>query len=114
MSTNSLDLLIQALALSQRSVAAIHYGFHQVAQLLRGELIAFEVRGQLSLPIYDNSVKGVGHEAFVGPGIHAKPAAHLLDIRNRSRQKVPGSGIGFPGLGGGRQNFGLIVRRIEM
>jgi hypothetical protein len=80
--------------------------------LLRGELISLKICGQLALPIHNHGMQGMGHEAFVRPGIYPKHAAHLLYIRDRSGEEAPGSGIRLPGLGGGSQNFGLIVRRV--
>lgn len=43
------------------SLVTIYHRFHQVAQLLRGKLVALEVRGQFPMAIDDDGVQGMSH-----------------------------------------------------
>ena len=59
-------------------------GLHQVAQLLRSELISFEVGGELSLLIDDDGVKRVGDNALTVPEVHSEHAGCSLNLRQRA------------------------------
>ena len=48
---------------------------HQVAELVRGELVAFNIGHQLSPPIEDGSMQRVVHEPFTWEIVHFKMSA---------------------------------------
>ena len=54
----------------------------KVAQLLGGELVAFEIGDELSLPVQDDGMKSVRDEAFVLPEIHAELMTDFLDFED--------------------------------
>jgi hypothetical protein len=49
-----------------------HHGFHEIAQLLCGVFISFQVSRNSSLPVDNRRVQRVRQETFILPGVHAE------------------------------------------
>jgi hypothetical protein len=53
------------------------HSFDQVSELIGSELVPFNIRYEFALPIDDNGVQRMVHQAFVGEEIHAEQVGHL-------------------------------------
>lgn len=58
------------------------HGIEKVAQLLGGEVVAFEIGDELSLPVEDDGMESVRNQALVLPEIHAKLMTHFFDLED--------------------------------
>src|SRR5215472_5656378 len=74
----------------------LQYHFDQIAKLLSGELVSFDIGRQPPLSIENHSVQGVQQLGLVQPGVDGKQGAETLYDWRRSSQKVPVS-VGVPG-----------------
>ena len=82
-------------------------------RVVRAEEVAFEIGDELSLAINYDRVERMHEQRFFRIKIHVEPACHLLDLWQRSSEKMPSPRIRPPGariVGKGRW---LIVRRIN-
>ena len=86
---------------------------HQIAQLIGGILIALDIRHESSAAINDHSVKGMGHQGFIGEKVHSEQIGHTPHLGHGPGQQVPGLRIRFPGLRIAGQNLRPVALRIE-
>src|SRR6516165_4537727 len=77
--------------------AALEHALDQVAELLGGELISFEIGRQLSLTIDDQRVQRMNQLPFIGEEGHSKSFTEFLNFRGRAAQKVPPFRVNVPG-----------------
>src|SRR5207245_10824061 len=66
-----------------------HHSVHQIAELVGGELIAFNVADQYSLAINDGSMQGMVHQTFIREKVHSEHTGYPPDIRDHTGEKMP-------------------------
>src|ERR1700733_3044719 len=98
---------------ARKSLPAIHYGLHQIAELLSSELVAFEIRCQVPSAIDDDGVERMRQQALLAPEVHAKHTGDLLDLGQRPGEEVPNCGVRLPDGGVLSQYRTLIVLRVD-
>ena len=57
------------------------HALNQIAKLLSGELVSFQIRSQISIAINDDGMKSVCEESFVAPEIHSEALCDLANLR---------------------------------
>jgi len=85
----------------------------EVAELLGGELVAFEIGGDFAGAVDHHRVKHMRQQSFVLPEVQAEAAGHLLHFRLGAREEVPLFRVGFPRLGVTREDLGPIVDGVD-
>lgn len=92
---------------------AVHDGLDEVAELLRGEAVAFEVGGEPSVAVDDNCVQRMREHAFAVPEIHAEHLGDLPDAGQRASEEMPVAGISLPGVGILREGPAAVVLGVD-
>ena len=85
----------------------------QINELICGEVVAFNVGGQLSLPIDDRGMERVIHEAFFGKIVDPEEMANPPHGVHLSCKEVPRRRIGVPTAGVLLQYLGRVVIGVE-
>ena len=64
-------------------------GVDQVAQLLRGETVAFNVGRKFSLAVDNGGMKRVHQQRLIGIEVHIEFSRYLLNLEQWTSKKVP-------------------------
>src|SRR5580658_10262147 len=84
--------------------AGSQYGLLEIPQLVRRELIAFNIGHQFSLAVDDRGMQRMVHEPFIREIVHSEHISNVLNLGYGAAKKVPCRGVGFPGAGVPRQS----------
>ncbi len=72
---------------------------HQISQLLRRELITLQIHRQLPMPVDNDRVQRMRHQALHAPEVHSEERGDLFDLIDWPGKEMPVPGIGFPDRG---------------
>ena len=93
--------------------AALEHALDQVAELLGGELISFEIGRQLSLAIDDQRVQRMNQLSFIREKGHSEPFTEFLDFCGRPGQKAPPFCVNVPRARVLGERFRLVMDGVE-
>ena len=71
-------------------------GSDQISELLRRELIPFDVGDQPARPTDDGCVQRMVHQPFVGERLLTEEGAYPADVGGAPGQEMPAGGVGLP------------------
>ena len=93
--------------------AALEHALDQVAELLGGELISFEIGRQPSLTIDDQRVQRMNQLSFIREKGDAESFTEFLDFCGRAGQKVPTFRVKVPRARVLGERFRLVMDGVE-